>query len=234
MDLILKTLCGSRAYGLHDENSDYDYHGVFVVPTEKLLGLDNKIQETSIIEGEEDNTAWEVGHFLRLALHCNPTVLETFVAPLVGATQEGDELRALFPKVLSRKPVFSAFRGYAANQRAKMFDPDKSGVAAAMDGKGKSRRQAKAAVAYLRSLAHGIELLRDGTYNPTLKPGHLRTFLVNLRSAREPAQLFPEVIRWANRLEDKIQQANDLSVLPEEPDRDAVEAFLLTLRRQRL
>ena len=56
---ILKVLCGSRAYGLNDEDSDYDYHGVYVVPTSRLLVIDSRIKETQWVEGEsEDNTAW--------------------------------------------------------------------------------------------------------------------------------------------------------------------------------
>jgi len=171
---ILRVLCGSRAHGLHDDDSDFDYHGVFVVPTERLLALDMdgpiKTPKTLWIEGQEkDDVSWEVSHFLALALRCNPTVLETFVAPIAprsvmsGFTEHytdkiiswGLKLRGdLFPAVLSRKQVFESYRGYAHNQRKKMFEPS-GGVRA-------SERSDKFAVQYLRVLRQGEVLLKHG------------------------------------------------------------------------
>ncbi|KKK67334.1 hypothetical protein LCGC14_2955100, partial [marine sediment metagenome] len=150
---ILRVLCGSRAYGLHDDDSDFDYHGIFVVPTNRLLSIGPKIRETAWVEGtEQDNTAWEVGHFLKLAVQCNPTILETFVAPVEMQDGWGERVRALFPYVISRKQVYEAFRGYSRNQRKKMFEPT-GGVRA-------GERMWKFAVAYIRVLYHGIRLLR--------------------------------------------------------------------------
>jgi Predicted nucleotidyltransferase. len=62
-----------------------------------LLTLGTPHATTTWIEGKEDNTSWEIGHFLHLATKCNPTILETFLAPVVETTPWGDELRALFP-----------------------------------------------------------------------------------------------------------------------------------------
>src|SRR3990167_7517113 len=71
-----------------------------------------------------DTQGWELGRFLFLATKCNPTVLETFVAPTVfndscPVSAQGNlavELRGLLPYVLSRQLVHDAFRGYAPNQ----------------------------------------------------------------------------------------------------------------------
>ena len=81
--IILKVLVGSRAHGLADENSDYDYRAVYVVPTSKILSINYKYVANTWIEGKEDNTAYEIGHFLKLACNCNPTILEVLKAPII-------------------------------------------------------------------------------------------------------------------------------------------------------
>ncbi len=67
-NIILKVLVGSRAHGLHTEESDYDWRGVFVVPTEEIFKVGAKIKDTNWIEGKEDNTTWEIGHFMNMAV----------------------------------------------------------------------------------------------------------------------------------------------------------------------
>ena len=218
---ILKVLCGSRAYGLNDADSDYDYHGVYVVPTSRLLAIDSRIKETQWVEGEsEDNTAWEIGHFLRLATHCNPTILETFVAPVKESTETGLELRKLFPYVLARKRVFDAFRGYAANQRKKMFEPTSAD---------KERRMQKAAIAYLRSLWHGTILLMNGTYMTQVSPDWRKELMVIRNSDKLDKA---HVIQLAEMLESNIEEAYQESSVPEEPDMDKVNEFLLRVRKE--
>jgi len=224
---ILRVLCGSRAYGLEDETSDFDYHGVYVVPTSRLLSIGYRIKESTYFDGEgsnQDNTAWELRHFLELALQCNPTVLETFVAPVKNATDLGRFLRTLFPYVLNKKRIYDAFRGYAHQQRLKMFDGTSM-----VKTENNYRRMRKAAIAYLRSLYHGEQLLRCGAYEPYIPDGEIRHFL---RSLRQGEPQIHEVIEIAQTLEAAITTAYHLSELPTEPDLDRVNAFLLRVRQE--
>ena len=46
---ILKVLVGSRAHELHNKNSDYDYRGVFVLPTSEIFSLNYKIHNVEKI-----------------------------------------------------------------------------------------------------------------------------------------------------------------------------------------
>lgn len=218
---ILKVLCGSRAYGLNDENSDYDYHSIFLVPTFKMHELGVNLKAVHWQESEtEDNTGWELGHFLHLATHGNPTVLETFVAPVENTTVLGEELRALFPAVLAKRHVYNAFRGYAHNQMKKMLEPSE----------GQERRMNKAAIAYLRSLLHGETLLRTGTYNPRFKVGDEgRNVLLGLRTAGEAFNR-GRVINQADLLEARLKNAFEASTMQEEPDLDTINKFLLRVR----
>jgi len=76
---ILKVLVGSHAHGLATAESDFDYRAVFVQPTSEILGLGHKAQNNQWIEGDIDNTSYEIGHFLFLATKSNPTILEGFL-----------------------------------------------------------------------------------------------------------------------------------------------------------
>jgi hypothetical protein len=162
--LILKVLVGSRAHGLHTEESDYDYRGVYVEPTQKILSLGYKYKGSSWFEGKEDQTMYEIGHFLHLALKCNPSILEVFMAPRIGRRNElyGEELRRdfdfgsklldLFPYVWNPQDAFNAFVGYGLNQRKKMLDK-------------RLGRERKYAVAYLRTLWNLYDLLVTGKFS---------------------------------------------------------------------
>lgn len=220
---ILRVLCGSRAYGLESDDSDFDYHGVYVVQTKRFLEIGPRVKETSWIEGEDqDNTAWELKHFLELSMHCNPTVLETFVAPVEEATEEGESLRALFPYMLAKKRIYDAFRGYASNQRKKMFEPA-GGVRA-------PERITKAAIAYLRSLYQGKCLLEEGTYDPRINDADLRNFLLDLKKAVEPD--LAAVVGRAMQLEKEITAAFVASKIQEQPDTERVNKFLMDTRKR--
>ena len=218
---ILRVLCGSRAYGLHDDDSDFDYHGIFVVPTSRLLSIGPKIRETAWIEGEEqDNTAWEVGHFLKMAVQCNPTVLETFVAPIETTTKWGDRIRKIFPYVISRKRIYKSFKGYSHNQRKKMFEPT-GGVRA-------GERMWKFAVAYLRVLYHGIELLQTGIYDPYIGQEQRRNFLQAIKMGEIDKGT---IVNTAENLQSSLTDAYLESSVSEEPSMDTVNETLLALRQ---
>jgi predicted nucleotidyltransferase len=55
---ILKCLVGSRAHGLHNEDSDYDYRAVYVNATTEILRIGHTYKGNHWVEGEkEDQTA---------------------------------------------------------------------------------------------------------------------------------------------------------------------------------
>lgn len=113
---ILKSLVGSRAHNLHNDDSDHDFRGVFLVPTKELLKLNApKVQTNWSEDKTEDSTAWELGHFLFLATKCNPTILEVFLAPKELTTELGNSLVKQFPRVWNSKGVMDAFIGYGYN-----------------------------------------------------------------------------------------------------------------------
>src|ERR1700723_3116004 len=114
--LILKTLVGSQAHGLATPQSDKDHRGVFIMPTSEFLKLGSKVDQTNWIEGDVDDTSYELGKFLMMATKSNATVLEVLHGPAIECTPEGLALKALFPYMWKSRGVLDAFRGYSLNQ----------------------------------------------------------------------------------------------------------------------
>jgi predicted nucleotidyltransferase len=222
---ILKTLVGSRAHGLHTEQSDYDYRGVFVQPTREILSLRGTTQQTSWVEGrrveeagaKQDDTAWEIGHFLKLASQCNPTILEVFAAPVVESTPDGDALRALLPAVWDPVRVRDAFVGYGLNQRKKMLED-------------KDKRPAKYATAYLRTLVQAERLLIHGVLPVDMRlHEEFQTLLCFKNGLASVGAVVDKCREWERRVEAAMKAT---TAIRQKPDPDVVDAFLLDVRQR--
>lgn len=220
---ILKTIVGSQAHGLANENSDFDYRGVFVVPTSEILRLGGHTEQTSWIEGKEDDTSWEIGKFLLMATKCNPTVLETFLAPLAPQPEEflpiyqkwTLPLRELFPYVWNSVDVKNAFIGYGINQRKKFFD-------------NKDKRAPKYAAAYLRVLYNCAQLLETGTFTVDLRGSEIYDQVKNFKEGRFTQG---EVIQACWDMETRVIKAFNQNP-DKKTDIEPVNEFLLKVRKE--
>lgn len=161
MTVILEGIVGSTAYGLGRVGSDVDRLGVFVAPTLQVAGLDwSAHRETRVQRVPSDRTLHEVGKFCRLALGCNPTVLEMLWLPddlYEVRAQEGEALVAARSAFLSEKRVRDAYGGYAVQQMRRLRDRG--------DGSFSSdtrNRTVKHARHMLRLLRQGRSLLETG------------------------------------------------------------------------
>lgn len=225
MKQVLKVVVGSQAHGLATPTSDFDYRGVFLVPTSEILKLGNtKIQQTNWIEGNDDDTSWELGHFLNLATHCNPTILETFLAPIDpkwDAETDSEnlkytkELRSLFPYIWNSVEVRDAFIGYGFNQRKKFLED-------------KDSRAPKYAAAFLRVLYNAWELLSTGSFTVDLRS---TVIYDTVKRFKEGDYTRGEVIDacylWQTRVEDAFRK-NPNKTANLEP----VNEFLLKVRKE--
>lgn len=222
LQTILTVLVGSRAHGLHNEESDYDWRGVFVVPTEDVLKIGGSIKTTSWIEGKDgenvDDTAWEVSHFCKLATQCNPTILEALLAPLEPSKSEaeGALIRRLFPHFLSKKRVFDAFTGYSKNQEKKMLDRN-------------SETPGKFMAAQLRTLYQGAELLETGSF--TVRIADVPVIGEQVRRAKMGQMRAGEAIDLSIELRKRCEEALNVSTLPDEPNLEKINDVLLAIRR---
>lgn len=211
---LTKVIVGSQAHGLANEKSDFDYRGVFVVPTSSILRIGGKINETSWIEGKEDDTAWEIGKFLMMATKSNPTVLETFLAPEKETSEWSTAIRELFPHVWNSNDVRNAFIGYGLNQRKKFFD-------------NQDQRAPKYACAYLRVLFNAWQLLSTGTFSVSLIGSPVFEMCKRFKAGEYQVG---EVIQACFEWETKVLQAYN-----QNPDKktnlEPVNELLLKIRR---
>lgn len=224
---ILKVIVGSQAHGLATPESDFDYRGVFIYKTRDILSLDPPKDQTNWIEGKEDDTSWELGKFLLMATKCNPTVLETFKSPAVPFKnpleepitsvngQYADELRDLFQYAWNSADVRNAYIGYGLNQRKKFLED-------------KDKRKAKYAVAYLRSLYNGWEILNRGDFSVDMRPTPIYETLKKWKAGEFTAG---EVIDLAELWTDKVNEAYEKNP-KKETNIEPVNDFLLKVREE--
>lgn len=220
MKEILKVLVGSQAHGLANEDSDYDYRAVFVQPTAEILKLGGVVKNTNWIEGKEDNTSWELGHFLNMAIHCNPTILEVFLAPMSNNENDpcwplGIELRNLFPHIWSSKGVMESFIGYGLNQRKKFLD-------------NKDNRASKYAVAYMRTLYQAHQLLYKGTFTIKISETPIGDMLREWKYGNpDPGEIISECIKM-----EKLVRSVYESMPKKETNLEPINEFLLRVRKE--
>ena len=220
MTEILKVLVGSRAHGLADENSDYDYRAVFTTPTRELLGVGNKPANTSWIEGNEDNTAWELKHFLSMALQNNPTILEVFVAPIEVKTYFGTVLRNLLPHIINPKLLLNSHLGYGKNQKNKLLHGDWD--------LNKDRKARKYTSAWLRVTYQALHYLRHGEYIIDFKGTEVYQNLLDIRKAKDYTQ--GEAVNLCNYYEGLLLDFRDY-VNDKKADLELINDFLVGVRR---
>lgn len=211
--IIHKSLVGSRAHNLHSETSDYDYRAIYVIPTKTILSLNNAYKGSHWVEGQEDNTAYEIGHFLHLATKANPSVLEVITSDHnVETSKYSAALIALAPYMYSPTDAYNAFTGYSLNQRKKFLDD-------------KDSRRLKFAVAYIRTLFNLMDLFLKGSFTLEVSgPGK-----EILQQIKEGLLSDGDIINLAKHTMDKARKI--LPDIKDKKDLDAVNDLLLFIRK---
>lgn len=116
-NLLVKHYAGSIAYGTNLPDSDVDFRGIFCANPINLLTPFFPIREVTD-KSEEDTKYYELAHFLKLCLDCNPNIVETLWVDddsIVTRTKAYDFLRGFRYDFLSSKIAFTT-SGYAMSQ----------------------------------------------------------------------------------------------------------------------
>lgn len=111
--LIFEAVVGSRAYGLHNENSDTDIKGVFVLPKNLYYGLDYIPQ---VNNESNDIVYYELKRFIELLLNNNPNMLELLALPkdcIINQRELFDEIKLEY---FLSKQCEKSFANYAFTQ----------------------------------------------------------------------------------------------------------------------
>ena len=212
--VIFRCVIGSRAYGLEYEGSDTDRRGVYLPPADlhwSLFGVPEQLENDQTQEAY-----WELQKFIVLALKANPSVLECLYSPLVEtATPLAQELLEMKTAFLSRL-VFQTYNGYVMSQFKKMQT----------DIRNQGRVKWKHVMHLIRLLHSGITVLKEG-FVP-VQVGEHRNALLSIKAGEMP---WDEVEAWRKSLHKDFEQAFEDTKLPERPDYQRANAFLIKARR---
>lgn len=215
--VIYRCITGSQAYGLADAESDVDRRGIYLPAADlhwSLYGVPEQLENDATQEAY-----WELQKFLILALKANPNVLECLYTPLVEkATPLAEELLAMKSIFLSRL-VYQTYNGYVMSQFKKMQ----------ADIRNHGEVKWKHVMHLIRLLLSGIGVLREGIV-PVKVDAH-RDRLLAIRRGEVP---WDDVEHWRLSLHNEFNAAYETTKLPERPDYERANAFLMNARRRAL
>jgi hypothetical protein len=231
--LIYRIRVGSKAFGLADDTSDDDERGIYLAPAEWHWSLrplpgqiefkrtaDGRILHHNQPEGDADVCWWELGKFLALALKANPNILEALFTPpehVLLCSERGERLRAMRHVFLS-KYLYQTYSGYVLSQfRTMRGDLERGGSF-----------KPKHAMHLIRLLRSGIEALRGNGIVVDARPW--RDELLAIKHGRVP---FQEIHARALDLHRVFDEEFARTTLPDRPDVDAVDRFLIEARRSK-
>ena len=213
--ILYRCVVGSRAYGLEHDDSDTDRRGIYLAPADlhwSLFGAPEQFEDHAA-----QSCYWELQKFLTMALKANPNILECLYSPLVEKiTPLGEELLALRSGFLSQM-IFQTFNGYAMSQFKKI----------GQDLRNHGIVRWKHAMHLLRLLLTGAATLRQARV-PVRVEAH-RDRLLAVKHGTLP---WPAVDAWRQELHRDFEHALAETKLPERPDYEAANRFLIKARRE--
>ena len=116
-NMLVKHYAGSISYGTNLPTSDVDFRGIFCGDPVNVRTPFFTVRECDDMD-EEDTKLFELAHFMKLCLDCNPNIIETLwvdEADIVMRTPAYDMLREHRHALLSSKIAFTT-SGYALSQ----------------------------------------------------------------------------------------------------------------------
>ena len=117
--IIFECIAGSRLYHLHNEASDLDIRGLFILPKDWHLSIFNPPQE--VANDSQDIKYYELKKFVALACDANPTILELLFVPQDCVRFQHPIMQMLIDnrKLFISKQAYPAFVGYSISQLKK-------------------------------------------------------------------------------------------------------------------
>ncbi|HEY2290712.1 MAG TPA: nucleotidyltransferase domain-containing protein [Thermoanaerobaculia bacterium] len=215
--VIYRCIVGSRALGLAGEGSDVDRRGFYLPPADlqwSLFDLPGQIENK-----ETEECYWEIRKFIIMALKADPNTLECLYTPLVEfSTPIADELIAGRAAFLSKR-IYQTYNGYVLSQVKRLEQ----------DVRTSGAPRWKHAMHLMRLLLAGINALRKGEI--LVNVGEHRDRLLAIKRGEIPWQ---ELDAWRLDLHKEFDRAFVDTSLPDRPDYEWANAFLIKARRSAL
>jgi hypothetical protein len=246
---ILRATVGSTVHGLHHGGQDdRDEMAVYIEPPDYVLGLarargirgglygfEHYVERTQPEgarsgPGDLDLVAYSLRKYVRLALKGHPTILLLlFVTDehVQVETELGEELRGLRPALLSRR-AGRGYLGYLGGQKERLLETrgqKRVNRPELVEAHGFDTKYAMHAA---RLGYQGLELLETGWLTlPMPEPERSRVMAI-----RTGDRSFEEAIAEIEAVERRLAEALERTQLPPEPDRPAVDRFLVQAYRR--
>lgn len=235
---ILRCVVGSTAYGLSLSASDRDEKGVCIEPFEVYCKLTGKYEQTEFRSaaertgkpdspseaGDLDLTIYSLEKYLRLATYGNPNVLELLFITgdsLLESTAMGNELRSLYPSIVSRQ-AGRRYRGYMEAQKQRLLGERGQMRVTRTDLIEEHGFDTKYASHLVRLGYQGVELLETGKLAMPM-PEPDRT---TVKAIKEGKHTLNEVLQLSGDLDAKLGDLIKDSPIRDLPDLFTVEAWM--------
>lgn len=221
--LIAKVVVGSRLHGLDTPESDWDYRGIYISPLSLVLSPFKTLKTTSWIEGNVDDTSYELANFCKEAVHGNATILEVFFSDrIVESSEVHREMKRNWQKFFDTKRFILASRGYAHNQWNKFYNFEDVGMLG-------QQRTAKFAVSFLRVMWQCEQFLLTGEFKCNLKESDLYPLLKKIKpmTVAEIQQVLPEIVAAMTDMNMRVSVAEANTKFDYKPDIEWIEQFIL-------
>lgn len=223
--VLLLGITGSRAHGLATPESDLDYGGVYLAPTSTVLRLGYNQGKATRVGTEPDTQLHELGKFLSLALKGNPTVIEIlYLNDYIQCEMWGLGLIEIRGKLHGQRTVRAAYGGYATHQAKRLMKRNEAGKTGFNSDLAK--RTAKHGRHCFRLMLQAKELLETGTLTVDVSEHREELFAAGELAERDPSAFYAMFLVERARL-DLI-----VSKMPDEPDWEAANEFLLLARKE--
>jgi hypothetical protein len=198
---------------LSQEGSDLDRRGFYLPPADLEWSLPGVPEQ---LETNNEEVYWELEKFIRLALKANPNALECLYSPIVetctSLARELIDMRHIF---LSQF-VHRTYNAYVLSQFKKLEQ----------DLRNHGQIRWKHVMHLIRLLLSGVAVLKHGLV--PLRVDEHRDRLLGIRSGVVP---WENVEHWRLALHRELDDALKATCLPEQPDYQRANDFLIHARR---
>lgn len=217
-------LAGSRLFGIDTPESDYDYIGAVIEGEDHSLGLKGKFEQHTFEGDGFEGTIYSLRKFTTLLLSGNPTIVTSMFADPI--TDEYGICTDEFRQAAISRKAGQAFLGYMASQRGKMLG----------ERTGTNRPDLISAFGFDTKFAghlirlgyQGCEYLETGWITlPMPDESTTSGSALNVREIREGHWTKHDVISEAKALEARLKRAIEETALPEEPDTEWLNDWLI-------
>lgn len=226
MKTLARVVVGSRLHSTANEQSDWDYRGIYADDLKDALSPFQTHKVTSWIEGDEDNTSYELREFCRLATKGSPTILEVlFSDQVIETSPEHKVIRENWKKFMDTRAFIRASRGYANNQYKKALSYDDLGERGQL-------RTAKFIIAFIRVMWQCSQYLLHDTFECSLEACSHIDFIRHIKGVPREELDIPLCFAKMEEVDRNLLQAeewckqNTPEVYNRKPDIPFIEQFL--------